>query len=186
MIVRQQDLDKYFYEIKFFCREAMNDCKNTQTRMNMDSITWKFNPASLLHCLYKQKKIDPLFLAYENDKLIGLAGIEKYNEHVAIISKRLFVLREYRNKLIHWKQILKPQVEWCRNQGFKVCIATQNEYKKVMHKHIRRWDKGFIFLPGKYNICGCEQYICGLYLDEKYKEKTIKQWMELYSQQTIK
>jgi len=179
MVIRQKELDEYFYAIKFFCRKAMNDCRNSQTRLNMDSITWKDNPESLLNCVYKQKKIDPLFLAFDNGEIIGLAGIEKYNEDVAIISKRLFVLREYRNKLVHWKKILKQQIEWCREQGFKICITTQNEYKKAMHRHIKQWNKGFVILPEKYNICGRKQYICGLYLDEKFKDKTIEEWMEI-------
>ena len=187
MIIEQKDLINYFDDIKVFCRDALMDCKHEQTRRNMDDQRWIHNRESLLNCLYIQKKISPLFLATDNDKIIGLAGIEKYNDDVAIIGKRLFILKQYRNQLIHWYQIIKPQIQWCKNNGYKIVIWTHNEYKKILLKHTAEYEDeakrdssiNFIILPKTYQICGRQQYITGIYLNDKYKEKNIEQWMKL-------
>jgi len=185
-IILKADFDEYFYEIKGFCRLAIQDCDNTITRHNMDYVFWKSDPASLMFKLYVKKSFEMLTLVYdEKNSLIGLAGVEPYNKDVALIGRRLFILSGYRKQQICHRYIIIPQIEYIKQKGYKLGIGTVNEYKKVIYNIIKRKiDQKSKYVYSNFELMkepiflnNTEQWVFGIYMDEKYKERTIKEWL---------
>lgn len=190
-IVILQKFDKHFDQIKNFCQEAIKDCKNLTTKENMDYITWKENPSSLMNRLYIKKSFLMLVLLYDKNCLVGLSGIEPYNKEIALIGRRLFILKKYRKGGSFHDFMLEPQINFIRKYGFKLGIITINEYKKSIVKIIERSAQNkapgfiaplpkysdFIILDKPIEFNHVKQYILAVYTSKKYKkEKILERW----------
>ena len=192
VVVVKENFWRFFDDVKNFCTQAEKETKLEKTKNNMKADGWENYPESLLHRLYKSNKYDNgngcLVLVYDNDKLFALSGVEKHTDNIAIISKRLFVLREYRTVPIFSMFIIKPQIEWAKKRGFKVCLITVNEYQRdtVLRIFKRAQKRGAIILgrkvypdgnifkemkiyPVKMFINGEYQYIISYLIDKDYQ-----------------
>ena len=182
-----ENFDKYFNQIKNFCKEAIIDCKNLTTKENLDYISWNTNSASLLNRLYIKKAFLMLTLLYDGEHLVGISGIETYNKEIALIGRRLFIFKKYRKGGSYHDYMLEPQVNFITDHGFKLGIVTVNKYKRGIFEIIKRssQDKASSFTPHLYKYSDfiaidtpvkfnhVMQYILGIYTNEKYKKEKI-------------
>ncbi len=190
-IIVADEFDSYFDQIKNFCKEAVKDCKNLRTKQNIDYVNWKTNPACLMYKVYTKKDFLMLTLLYDKKHLVGLSGVEMYNKEVALIGRRLFILKKYRTHGFYF--MLDPQVDFIRDYKFKLGIITINKYRKPLLNIVKRVLKskpvsfvphlydysGYIVMDDPIEFNGVEQYIVGIYTDKKYeKEKTLERWYD--------
>ena len=186
--------DEYFYDILDFCNKAEAETKLEKTKSNMKGEGWKKYPESLMYRVYNTLKYyngnGALSLLYDNDGICALSGVEKHNDEVAIMSKRLYVLRKYRFMPIMSNFLIQPQIEWAKENGFKACLITVNEYQRhtVLQLFKRMQSRRAIvfgeqiykggniydqmsILPVKIFINGEDQYIIVHKIDRNYDLK---------------
>ena len=192
--IRGEDKDMYYHDILDFCIKAEAETKLEKTKANMKGNDWKEYPESLMYRVYNSLKYyngnGALSLLYDKDGICALSGIEKHNDEVAIMSKRLYVLRKYRFMPIMSTFLIKPQIDWAEEKGFKACLITVNEYQRhtvlqlFKRMQSRRaivfgeqiYEDGNIYeqmsiLPVKVFINGEDQYIIVHKLDKNYDLK---------------
>ena len=150
-----------------------------------------FNPATLVSCLYSSKRfLEPngcLHLVYDNDIIVGLAGVEKaeFNNNISLLARRVSYLPEYRNQSIYSNMILYKQVDWCREQNIKMGLITWNKDRKMFYdaykrmyrnglahigyKYNNRYKNRLIIYEGLYIIKYTPQYIVGYIIDHDFK-----------------
>ena len=187
------NFDDHFDQINNFCKNIVNECKNIVTKQNMDYMSWKINPSSFMHKLYIRKDFSMLTLLYDKDILVGISGVEPYNKEIALIGRRLFILRKYRKGGSYHNFMLEHQINFITEHKFKLGIVTVNEYKKGIFDIIKRSSRNMAssFTPHLYrysNFIAIDdpvkfnhvmQYVLGIYTDEKYKEERIlEKWYE--------
>ena len=191
-MVVKNNFNKYKEEIKEFCKKAENETKLEKTKANMKANNWKQFPESLLYRLYKSRKYDEengaIVLVYYDDELCAISGVEKHTSEIAIIAKRLYVLRKYRTIPIFSMFILRPQIEWAKKNNMKACLITINEYQRdtVLRIFKRAQKRSAVVLgrelypdgnlfeemqiyPVKIFINGEYQYIISYLIDKNYK-----------------
>lgn len=179
--IKQEDYQTYFFEMVRFCQQAVREAKTHHTRLNMTVNHWPRVPECLFYKFFKVKSFILLTLIYDNNNLIALGGIEKYNSEIVSIAKRLFILREYRNQSIIHDYIIKNQLKWAETEGYKAAIVTFNEYKSSLYSFLERLkeNKSTHFkrqipsvdiykkfqLLGKHHINNCDQLVAGITFD---------------------
>jgi hypothetical protein len=192
VLLVESNFDEYFDEILTFCKKAEIETDLKKTKANMKSDNWADYPESLMFRLYKSKKYSnsngALVMVYNGNELFSISGVEKHNKEIAIIAKRLYVLRKYRTMPIFSTFILNPQIEWAKKEGMKACLITINEYQRhtVLRIFQRAQKKSAVVLgkelyptgnifnemkinPLKIFINGEYQYIISYLIDKNYK-----------------
>jgi hypothetical protein len=132
--VEGEDVDYIFDEIYEFCKKAEDETTLLKTKQNMKGEGWKLYPESLMYRLYIKRTYSSgdgaLSILYDDDGICAISGVEKHTDDIAIMSKRLYVLRKYRFMPIMSRFLIKPQIEWATKRGFKACLITVNEYQR--------------------------------------------------------
>ncbi len=175
-ILYKEDLINKFYDIHEFCKAAVVEDNYVGIKRNMDYIFWHKNKHSLLYQIYIAKKYECIMVAYDKNKIIAISGIELYNEDVAIILKRLYVLKNFRKN----KEMFLPlQIDWCKEHNIKMAMITINNYNKKMKSMMDRFitdpstRKRYPIISkfkyhGKMKINSIKQDVYYFKLEEKY------------------
>lgn len=197
-----KNYEDYFQIIYDFCKKAVSETKLKKTIRNMDYRDWENNPHCLLYRLYKKRMFDNdngMFnLLYYNDELIALCGVERAEmdpSHIAILAKRMFVIRKFRNKGVYHDHMFDTQVEWAKERGIKVCLITVNEYQRktlvAIFKKIKsrawgrhnsgEWEKykDLEIVPTRMKINKTFQYIICHFIDKSFREPFYKSYAVL-------
>lgn len=182
----------YFDQIKDFCVLAENETKLVKTKLNMKGTNWENYPESLMYRLYKSKKYDngngAAVILYDEDGICGFSGVERHNDEIAMIAKRLYILRKYRTFPFFSTFMIKPQIDWAKRKGFKACLISINEYQRdtILRIFKRAQKRSAIILgrevypdgnlfnqmrinPVKIFINGEHQYIISYLIDKDYQ-----------------
>jgi hypothetical protein len=133
-----KNFDKYFNDICTLCLECENDKKEKEeTVKNMSTQDWENNSSSVLYRIYKKKMFHNgnglVTLIYDENKIVGISAVERWSDNpknCAVLAKRLYILKSYRNRNLFHNYILNKQIDWCKENEIKLGIITINEYQK--------------------------------------------------------
>ena len=169
----------YLDHVHRFCEEMILElCEKSknveQTKLNMSLDLSQ--PSSFLRKLHNKKYL-ALSLVYDNNKVVAVSAIEKYDDKTLCILKRLAVIKAYRFKPATSNFILPQQIDWAINNGWKKVWFSFNKYNKVIGKLMERMNQGngvvtthselfnkFEYI-GLINIQNTEQYTYEYILD---------------------
>jgi len=179
--------EDYFEDVRKFCVAAIKETTHPIIRNNFDFVNYKTNPASFLHKLYVSKKILLLTLIYDGDIIVGSSGVEEWNPDVGMIGRRLFILKSHRNKCMFYDNMWLEQKKFCEEMGYKIMIATQEDHLKALTRRLKRGYflkeipefNEFVVLPKQYLVNNTLQWICCLYVDNKYNYKSFEEWLQI-------
>jgi len=132
----------YIGDVYEFCKVLLDERQNDpeQTKLNM-SLDWENVSSSFLRKIH-----DEMFLAislvYNNSNVVAVSGIEKYDDKIVCILKRLAVIKAFRFKPATSKFILPQQIKWAKENGWKKAWISVNEYNITVVRLIERIKKG--------------------------------------------
>ena len=191
----EKDFDKYFSRIHSLCLACGDDKREKEeTVKNMSVINWKNNKRSLLYRIYVKKMFSNgngmLTILYDGEKVVGISGVEKWevNQDIAVLVKRLYILRRYRSNTYMDIYMLPQQVEWCRKNNIQMGMITINEYQErgvlgIVKRLIAKKSSQFLrnierselekwkLYPTIENIYNTNQYFIYYFFDDKEHTK---------------
>ena len=132
----------YIDDVYEFCKTFLDERQNNpeQTKLNM-SLDWKNTPSSFLRKLHQELFL-AISLVYNNNKVVAVSAIEKYDDKTVCILKRLAVIKAFRFKPATSKIILPQQIKWAKENGWEKAWISVNEYNTTVIKLIERIKKG--------------------------------------------
>lgn len=132
----KEEFKFYYNDILEFCKQAVEESDEQQTKVNMAWENWKTNNECLLYRIFNTDKLIDnngacIFLFY-NNKIIGSGGVEIWNKNVASLSKRTFILKKYRVQNLSSRHLTPGCIEWVKkNRPYtKMYMLTYNLYQK--------------------------------------------------------
>ena len=138
---------KLFDKIYTFCRRAyLEKERKYEAKVNMDFVQWKTKPHTLLHTIMIQERFRKdngmiCFAFNEKNDIIALAGAYSADfapKDVLICGVRVYTLKEYRTKTIHFKYVFPEQFNYGRKNGYKQCWMTFNRHNTALKDAIKR------------------------------------------------
>lgn len=114
-----------------FCKQASLDTEQPAHK-NM----WGNNINSLTYVLSNTNRFDGIIgdfsILYHNDKIVACAGvyISDFSRYIFLAGTRLWVDKEYRNKMLAREYILPAHKRWSRERGAKQVAVCFNDYNK--------------------------------------------------------
>jgi len=185
-----ENFEDYFDDIYGLCLECERDPKEKEdTIKNMSTKDWENNSSSVLYRIYKKKMFHDgnglVTLVYDENKLVGISAVERWPDNpkeCAILAKRLYILKTYRNKNLFHNYILNKQIDWCKENEIKLGVITINEYQKdralklvnrlltgnakqfIEKSPLEEWD----MYPHTVEIYDTQQYFIYSFFDPEY------------------
>ncbi len=175
-----------FFDIRDFCKQAeieneydmSKKNKNLcQTTLNMSASDWTSNSNSLMYRLYNKRDFSDgrgaLIVIYDQDKIVASSGVSKLDDTTVLGGRRTFMLRSHRSKNLFADELLPPQIEWAKENGFKRILLAVNQYNDSVYRLLRRMTKSksllgintnnivrkFKEMPDLMEIKGVQQYV---------------------------
>jgi len=189
----------FFDDIYDFCvrvvKELESDKRNVeQTINNMQYKDWENNSSCLLYRTYVKYDYDNdkgmLYLLYQGDEVVAVSAIVRYDENVAVLCKRTYLMNKIKGKAFTHEYFIEPQIDWARNKGFKAGIFLMNEYMKPLYLMLKRASEGkgfqlgvpiydrckdFICLGGPYEMYSTPQYVI-MFKIGKFSDGDVERW----------
>ena len=137
-----------FEDIKkdLFFEFLKNEYKGNSTYAlkNMWHDQWIDHENTLPYLLEKTKRFKEPFgqlhILIDNDKIIGCGGvyISNFHKQIALCGTRLWLNKDYRNKLILKDTIFVENKKWALQNNVKILAVCFNEYNKSLAKTFLR------------------------------------------------
>lgn len=197
----RSDFESYFKDIFDFCKEAVDISSQEskigrnveQTIKNMAYKDWESNNHCLLYRLYVKDDFNNgngmFCVLYEDDKIVSVSGVSKYNDEVSMLARRQYSLLSLKSKGLLHDYFLEPQIAWAKDSGSKAAVILINDYNKWLYNSLKRVGEGkasllghegglaryrdFIFLGGPFRINYADQYVAMYKIDKDFDEGSI-------------
>lgn len=180
---------KLFNDILLFSSKAFAE-DDTPAQVNMDVSNWQEKAHTLLYILAIEKRFSKdlgrIFCLYDKGKIVAISGVYRSDfapDDILIAGVRAYTLKKYRAKNLVGEYIIPAVLEYAKENSFKQCWFTANEYNERVIKMLKRktgvgysWhencDELFVdmeFPDGPFNIKNTPQYIAVKKIDLDYK-----------------
>jgi hypothetical protein len=113
-----------------------NYISRDKSMVNMWNDNWEDHPYTLPYLLEKSTRFNSpkgkFYILEYNNEIIGCSGcyISDFSNLISICGARLYMKKEFRNKLLVREFLFPVQKQWSIDQGCKILVLTFNEYNK--------------------------------------------------------